>query len=143
MSISASIDIQLAKSFAIPTLIQMFLDAGWTLNDSGKVSFLPIGDVDDFNWQNEQLTDQALIELADEKVKRGELVGVVFTWQDTMSGGEVLFHTDSSFSITLSIGRKVVGKSRRTDVTWYIERLDRVFSGKSIDIEQIVFSEHV
>ncbi|MGI9279808.1 MAG: hypothetical protein ACR2PX_09270 [Endozoicomonas sp.] len=143
MSVSASIDVQFSKSFNIPTLIQMFLDAGWTLNDSGKVSFLPIGDNDDFDWQSKQLTEHALMELVAVKVKRGELVGVVFTWKDTMSGGEVLFHTDSSFSMTLSMDRKVIGKSRRTDVTWFLERLDRIFSDKNIDIEQIVFSEHV
>ena len=54
MSVQASIDIEFANLSQNPKsptdIIKMLLDGGWTLNDNGGISYLPVGDNDDFDW---------------------------------------------------------------------------------------------
>lgn len=57
MSASASIDIRLGNRKDVPMskvqLIKLLLGFGWTLNDCGEVSYLPVGDEERFDWQRE------------------------------------------------------------------------------------------
>ena len=59
MSISASIDLKFlgygSKQISIKKIIQLLLNFGWTLKDNGKVSYLPLGDDDNFNWLHEDI----------------------------------------------------------------------------------------
>ncbi|MBN2908792.1 hypothetical protein JQC72_04550 [Polycladomyces sp. WAk] len=54
MSVSASIDIHLVsrngERMSTVKVVQTLLDDGWTLDDHGQVSYLPVGDRDDFDF---------------------------------------------------------------------------------------------
>jgi hypothetical protein len=90
MAVSASIDIRLGNQdvpISKSQLIKQLLDFGWTLNDCGKVSYLPIGDEDRFDWQREEISIESLMAILDEKEKHGETIGVAMTWQNSCIGG--------------------------------------------------------
>ena len=59
------------------TIIQKLLDFGWTFNDYGKVSYLPIGDEDNFNWHIDDISVEKLMMILKEKEKRNEIIGIV------------------------------------------------------------------
>jgi hypothetical protein len=115
---------------------------GWSFNYDGAVFYLPIGDNDAFDWQRDEISDDALFDSLKEKEKNGELIGVTLIWKNTGIGGEFLFRLDGSMSIILSINRKKVEQGF-TDINWYLSRIIPALTAGNINIESFEFSEHV
>lgn len=145
MSRFASIDIVVSSpSKTSVDIIKALLKAGWTFNDYDNVSYLPIGDNDDFDWQRKPASDIDLVKLFTEKDKLGEIIGVVMTWKKTNVGGEMIFRQDNSFSFSLSMNRKNLAQhSNVTDINWYLERLIPAISINEMVVESIKFDEHI
>lgn len=151
MSVSASIDIELAwrKEIVISKvrLIEKLLDFGWTFNDNGQGSYLPIDDKEDFNWQRENISPESLMLILKEKEKCDELIGVAMTWEKTGIGGEFLLMSNGVISINLSINRKLfnadIVNTKIMDVNWYLTRLLPVFNQEDIKVESFSYQECV
>lgn len=151
MSVSASIDIKLIQRqtnelFSVK-IIEKLLDYGWNFKSEGSVSFLPIGDKNNFDWQNDDISLDSLINILENKEKADEIIGIVMTWKSTKIGGEFLIVENKKISISLSINRKIIDDDtvnlRITDVNWYLSRLLPAFSQDDILLDSFCYQEHV
>lgn len=50
MGVSASIDFYFEYKISPLVFFETLINAGWSINDSGYISYLPIADNGDFNW---------------------------------------------------------------------------------------------
>lgn len=151
MSVSASIDIKLIQRqthelFSV-RIIEKLLNYGWNFRNEGSVSFLPIGDKDDFNWQNDDISLDSLINILKNKEQAHEIIGIVMIWKDTRVGGEFLIIENQKISINLSINRKIISDNttnlRITDVNWYLSKLLPAFNQEGILLDSFCYQEHV
>jgi hypothetical protein len=150
MSVDASIDIKFSKSLheniSPIKIIRMLLDYGWTFNDYGKVSYLPVGDNDDYDWQREEMSTETLIDILMIKEHNHEDVVVTMTWQDTNIGGIFSFRKNGHLSINLVMNRKMYSDGNSiemTDVNWYLSKLLPVLNQKDLRVEHFAYEEHV
>ena len=148
MSVSASLEIKLShrlgQQISPLNIVELLRRFGWSFRLEGRVSYLPVGDIDDFNWTNEALSDDALLSVLQQKEITGEIIGVAMTWRDTEIGGQFLFARQSTVSINLNINRIVLAScAPLTDVSWYISRLAPAFSSCDIILEALEYYEHV
>lgn len=113
---------------SVPNLIQPFVNEGWDYVDSkGIVTFLPIGDDDDFNWLC-------------------ETIGIQLLRKDSKAGCDLLIFNTNKMVFSLSIYRnKIVVESDNdiTDFTWYLEKILPVFKNSSLQVEQIICEQVV
>lgn len=126
MSSTSSIELELFSDRKFDTifLITILTNNGWRISDGGSKIYLPIGDIDDFDWQRSNcITDDEVIEICAIKFKNKEIIGLVLTWLDTNIGGEFLFYPDGSLSILLSINRIKNHFSNMTYFDWYLEKI--------------------
>ena len=143
MSISASIEIYLSESMSAMTILHQLETYGWTYNDHGGVTFLPVGDHDDYHWQHSDVPKNDLEEIIRAKESQGEVIGVAMTWKDTNIGGTLLICEKGTFLMSLDINRKLIeagGGWSTTDVNWYITRLIPAFGSL---VESVSYQEHV
>ncbi|MBE7682941.1 hypothetical protein [Paenibacillus sp. P13VS] len=143
MSISSSIEIALSKPVARTIILQKLEEFGWSYSDHGKVTFLPIGDVDDFDWQHECIPLEELFKILAEKDKQKELIGVVMTWRDTNIGGTFLVRENGTIIMSPDIKRRILNVesyNKITDINWYMTKLVPVFGPL---LESISYEEHV
>ncbi len=144
MSRSASIDLLLKViNLSNIDIIKELLDYGWSFNDDGQSFYLPIGDDDEFDWQRVELSTSDLLSILRKKEHLGEVIGVVLTWKKTNIGGEFLFRPDKSISFIISKNRKVLDKTKFTDVAWYMSRIFPAIEGVNAVIESASWEEHV
>ena len=145
MSISASIDIKIALPDRVTAskiiIIQKLLDFGWTFNDYGKVSYLPIGDEGNFNWHIDNISVEKLMMILKEKEKRNEIIGIVMTWKETDIGGNVLLIKNGGISLCLTINRRVLVDSSITDINWYLVRILPAFCQDDLIVESFSYKE--
>lgn len=148
MSVQASIEIGFSTFYqehTIIELIQILLDGGWTFNDNGKVSYLPIGHNDVFDWTvHADISHEELIKILKEKECRNEPVGVVLTWQNTNVGGAFIFQSPEKLSIDLIVNRKIfygINNFNMTDGNWYLTRLLPIFRENNVEVYYFAFSE--
>ena len=149
MSVQASIEIGLSKypqDYKSPIeLLKILLHGGWTLNDHGGISYLPIGDNDDFDWVIQaQISQNELMQILEEKEQKNERIGIVLTWQETNIGGSFMFESSNEISISLTINRKIVcgeNSFKMTDGNWYLLRLLPLFHENNIKVCSFTFEE--
>ncbi len=140
MSVSASIEIEFVGIDIIKT-IQSLLNNGWTFDDNGHKSYLPIGDNDEWDWSWDLLTNEQLLNILKKKLELGEVIGVGITWSDTERGGELIFENDKSLILNLSNNR-LVGESSITDFDWYLRKIINVFDQDKIEVQSIKCYEY-
>ncbi len=77
MSVSTSIDIHLSKNEKMHRqtieIIKVLINFGWTLSNNGFVGYLPLGDNDDFDWQEEEINFETLTNILKKKKKQTRL----------------------------------------------------------------------
>ncbi len=144
MSIDSTISIKLTNKISAVEIIKSLMTYGWTLNDYGKVSYLPLGDNDDFNWQSENISIDTLFDIVRNKELLGEMVGVMLTWEDSLIGGSFLFDNDKSVMFNICINRKkIIGYDdyNMTNVNWYIERLIPAINSDRTKVEAFTYKQ--
>ncbi len=150
MSTDASIDITLTrtdkKNISAMTIIKKLLTHSWTLNDYGKVSYLPIGDNENYSWEQNDIDVKSILKILEEKERLGEVIGINMTWKETNIGGSFLLWNDGTLSINLNINRQIISNDygyQITDVNWYLTRLLPALNQDGMVIEYFEYSEHV
>ncbi|WP_411735174.1 hypothetical protein [Paenibacillus sp. M2] len=143
MSVSISIEISLSKQISRMTILRKLVDFGWSYNDQGKVTYLPIGDDNEFNWQRKSIPLEELLKILVIKDNQRELIGVAMTWKDTDVGGTFLIEENGTILMSPDINRKVLdveSYNKITDVNWYVTKLIPVFGQL---FESISYNENV
>ncbi|WP_144687022.1 hypothetical protein [Acetivibrio clariflavus] len=101
----------------------------------GKVSFLPLGDNDDYDWQSEEIDLEQLMDIIDKKEKQNEVIGVILYWDKSSIGMQLLIWNSGKLPFILTINRKILNDNTEinvTDVNWYLERILPAFIGGNI-----------
>lgn len=148
MSVESSIHVKFAnlpQSYKRTDLIKILLKNGWTLNDTGGISYLPLGDDGDFDWiLSSKISQDELMLILEEKEKKKELIGIVLTWQNTNVGGTVLFYSNNTIMFVFNVNRKVLyglNDFKMTDLNWYSSRLIPIFYENNMLIKSFTFDE--
>jgi len=149
MSVQASIDIKLSKynqnNQSPIELIKVLLSSGWTLNDHGGISYLPVGDNGDYDWiLSEKISQNELMKILEEKEKTKELIAVVLTWKDTNIGGSFHFYNPEEISMILNVNRQILygpNNFKTTNFNWYLSRLIPVFYDNKIALKSFTLDE--
>ncbi len=145
MSVSAYIDFKLEGVDFLMTPAAIFdrlIGHGWTAEDHGGVSYLPLGDTGQYDWQKKILTLDEIHQLLSEKYNAKEVAGVSLTIQPENIGGQLLMFEPKSLSLSLSINRRTLLQSGHTDFSWYIENVvPALDAGGAIQIISIVATE--
>lgn len=124
-------------------LIMSLLSLGWTFeNERGEKTFLPIGDIDDFEWKSEKIDTDSLLEIFRTKLNKNEHIGFELRKLPDNTGGDFLYYLDNTLVISLSINRKVL-KNGFTNINWYINEFYTAINGAGCEVESIFFDEHV
>lgn len=149
MSVSASISVLLArknnKKISAIHLINTFITGKWRLQDKGKISYLPLGDYDDFDWQFNEISIEELIGIVNKKEARGEIVGLGMLWDATDVGVQLLIHSELELSFSININRRVINSLNNeniTDINWYAERVIGLLKESDYIVESFSFEEY-
>lgn len=144
MSTLASLRIKLAHKKANPisavSILKVLIEHGWNLVNNGKVLYLPLGDDDDFDWQEDEINESVFLNIVYQKEKANEVIGVGMTWKDTSIGGTVLICSALDISFSLTINRKRL-INNITDVNWYLEKIIPCLDTDFTTVENYNFSQ--
>lgn len=158
MSISASFGFRVvdvnSRIVASPLkVIDLLSQNGWRLLNDGYVSYLPIGDNDNFNWTGNKISVDELMRILEQKEKNKELIGIRMIWQDTEIGGDFLLwdkdvaNNEKIFtpiSFVLDGNRKLIPNIepfKITDVNWYLTKLLPAFNQGATVVEHFTYEE--
>jgi hypothetical protein len=120
-------------------LLNLLLEAGWRPGFQGNISFLPVGDNQDYDWQSKPSTEwQDVYSILVEKVRGGEQIGIDLTWEETNIGGTFHFELDEDRKIIWTVwyaNRPLLANCEwLTDHSWFKERIVPTFLKAGIEI---------
>lgn len=143
MSIQSSLDFQLVygEGQTVIDLFECLINNGWNYSCNGKITYLPVGDHGDYDWQCHQMSVNQLREIMKEKLLHNEVIGITMTWENTEIGGDFLFWPDGNLSLIVNKNRKIL-INQFTDVSWYISRILPVFNTGNIQLVGYTFEEN-
>lgn len=145
MATSAHIDFNLHGPASLTTPLSVFqrlIEGGWTTNDHGGVTYLPVGDSENYDWKTASLTLSNIHDLFIEKQNSSEVIGIVLTIQPDNIGGSLVFYPSQLLTFSAIINRRKLALSGSTDFSWYIDRLvPSLCQGEGISVSSITASE--
>ncbi len=125
-------------------VVNWLIKTGWSYNDRGHISYLPLGDTESFDWQWVDLNLWPMVsDVMKQKEALGELIGLVVVWEAAGSGGEVLLDPSAgSILFSLTIDRQCIDRvSEVTDFTWYLARILPALASADLFVESIKCTE--
>jgi len=126
MGVSASIDFYFEHKISPLVFFETLINAGWSINDGGYISYLPIGDDDNLDWTRCDLSKWDDIKaIIKQKTVNKEIIGLVLTWKESNIGGEVLIWEDAmGAAFCLTVNRQQQSDNpRKTNFSWYLDRI--------------------
>ena len=154
LSVSAYLDIYLAKKagfvFSAEKIIRCMLDNGWRILHKEVIFFLPVGDIDEYDWQEEKITENDFfVEIVKKKESAKEIIGVDLYWKETEVGVSMLMFPSYELSFSASINRMSIDlpeislkkKINITDVSWYLNAILPCFETVELSVSKYVFSQ--
>ncbi len=107
----------------IVDVLRIFQQIGWDIyNPQGKVEYLPIGDIDEYNWQCENLLENRLYGIIADKITNKEQIGVNLFYKYGPEAISLMAYDTEQIALSLSINRKIITRNH-TDSVWYIEKI--------------------
>lgn len=147
MSREASFEINCERySDRISEIIFLLNKLGWKYYDTeNTICYLPLGDDDDFNWQNKYLSKDQLQELISNKQDSSELIGLILYYENSDEGITLLAKNTKEISIDLNINRRTLGNNREsiTDIGWYVNSIIQSMVNSGCVIDYIKFEEYI
>lgn len=147
MSVTATIEIKIQndKELDIEELLSILIEGGWKLFRDGKVRYLPLGDDDDFDWQENTMSQNDIFELIKQKKSHNEIIAFALYWDESDVGGDVMILSDNTISFNANINRKIIEISKGnsiTDVSWYLETFVGVLKNANFQLISFSFEEY-
>ncbi len=135
MSNEISMEIKFSNTDDVIEILKRFKKSGWNICDSkGRISYLPIGDNDDYNWQDIYLSDEDFYNIVRIKQQNEEVIGIILFWKDNKTGITLLFINKDSIIVSFSINQRKIDMNdsrSMTDVNWYIDHIANQVEGIS------------
>jgi hypothetical protein len=127
MSRTVGIHVTFEESRPILEVMDALLRSGWGFAEGGAVGYLPLGDQGMFDWQDAPLERWPEVRgVLEQKVVRGELLGIQLLWAGTEIGATFLLYPDSSITVSLKANRtRLEGCEPVTDFSWFLSRVLR------------------
>ena len=148
MSLDISINIKLArkgdKKIDTVTLLKNLISGGWNIVNNNSISYLPIGDDGDYDWQEDEMTIDDFFNIVRIKEENSEVIGVMIRWKDSEIGGSFLIYSNLEMTFSICINRKKIklgNNEEITDINWYIERLIILLKSKNYIVESFSYEE--
>lgn len=107
-------------------LVDLLCNGGWTLyNDKKNIEYLPIGDDEDFEWVEDNITYEKIREIVEIKQQRNEMVGIHLFYKGTTYGVTLLLRDIQNITISIDINRNIIGEGRNslTNFEWYFSNI--------------------
>lgn len=126
--------------------IKLFEKIGWEYrNCNNKIEFLPLGDNDNYNWQEKSLSDYEIKDLINKKQKNLEKIGLNLYYQNSCEGICLIANNTKQISLYLNIYRRTIENDREsiTDIGWYIEHIIQALIREKCPIDYFKFEEYV
>lgn len=148
MSISATMKIKFnkSKSYSLLNIVKAFLEVGWKLKDkNGDISYLPLGDDDDFDWQSEMISETEVLKIIEKKEEANEWVGLIIYWEKTNIGITLLGTSADNVMLSFEVNRRRLNEediTSLTDVNWYMDKIIVKLRNKQFQIESFIFEEY-
>lgn len=146
MSRSSWLDLDLyGREFDPLVILKILLEHQWTIDDYGRITYLPLGDNDEYAWESVPLTEeQSVMNILRTKDKHGELIGITLLWSESKIGGSFLIdRNDRSVSVSLNTNRKEHDDYPITDIAWYLGKLIPPLLESGYEIERIEWVDSV
>lgn len=148
MSLDTSINIKLVrkgdKKIDSIILIKDLISGGWNIINHNSISYLPIGDNGDYDWQENDITLYDFLNIVRTKEENSEAIGVMAMWKDSEIGGSFLIYSNLEITFSICINRKKIklgNNEEMTDINWYIERLIILLKSKNYIVESFSYEE--
>lgn len=130
MSTSITLDIIFGEKVSPRvSIVKKLMNAGWVIRHNNQITFLPINDMDFYNWTSRDIEEQSFFEIVERKEILNEPIGIELYWKDTDVGIVLLIINSTKISFNISINRKYLfADIKILDFNWYAERLIPCFS---------------
>ncbi|MNK75985.1 hypothetical protein D3C87_955400 [compost metagenome] len=114
-------------------------------DEVGNVVYLPLGDIDEYNWTKDPIDWSTLISIIKTKENQNEHIGIDLTWRETGIGGQFLFWSKGNLSINLNINRKKIDGCQFdiTDFSWYLDKIVPALKALEIEVVGLCTEEHI
>lgn len=148
MAIEAVIEINCSGySDRIFDVLMLFDQIGWKYWGSDKkVEYLPLGDVDDYEWQEKCMNEKELEELINLKQDNMEKIGVNLYYQNSFEGLVFLADSTKEIFLNLCINRRIYEEDSygsMTDIGWYIDNIIKKLKKVGCPIDYFKIEEYV
>lgn len=140
-----------STEIAASRILSCLLDHGWNLDHQGKITYLPVGDKDDFSWEWMDISQKEILAgIIADKEKAEEIVGVVIFNEKDPTGGQLLIHPSEEMKgqeirridFILDANRKKLDNAfELTDVSWYLPRYIPALMASGINICNVQWEE--
>lgn len=130
----------------IVDVIMLFKEIGWKYYDlEGKIEYLPLGDIDDFEWQKNYLSEQEIQKIISNKQDNLEQVGINLYYQNSELGVTFLAKNTKEIIIDLCINRKLIDSTHEaiTDISWYFVNIIQMLKESGCPIDYVKFEDYV
>ena len=129
----------------ISDIVDLLFQIGWCCrNDKGCVEYLPVGDIDEYNWQEQQLSVDEVNLYINKKQNENEMVGLTLYFQNSIEGLVLLAKNTKEIMFDLDINRRKMGDNRDaiTDIGWYFDNLIQKIIERGCPINSIKFEDY-
>ena len=144
MAVEAMIEINMVRySLKIMDVINVFEKIGWKcLNSNNKVEYLPLGDDDDYDWQEKDISKEELNKLIELKQESTEKIGINMFYDNGEEGVTLLADDTKQIILSLSINRKTLSNTEHTDIAWYMEHIIQKLIQEKCEIDYYKIEEY-
>ena len=130
----------------IMDIVDLLFQIGWcNRNKKGDVEYLPVGDKGEYNWQEQQISDDEVNLIINKKQDENEMVGLALYYQNSIEGLILLAKNTKEIMLDLDINRRKMGEDRDaiTDIGWYFDNLIQKIIERGCSIDSIQFEDYI
>lgn len=127
-------------------LIELLCNKGWSIrNGKGMVEYLPVGDIDSFDWEIKKLSDDDIKDIVTVKQNRKETIGFYLFYEKTSTGIGLLSKEKNDIIISVDVNRQKISdtKNALTDFSWYFDHVISLLAQNRMEEFSYRFEDYI
>lgn len=127
-------------------ILDALCNKGWSAyNKKNKIEFIPLGDDDRFDWQEDNISYVELRKIICQKQEKAEGIGFNLFYSGTDYGITLLFSSIKNIVISIGINRRSIDTQREslTDFTWYFDTIIKNLLSQGIAVLSYRFEDYL